>query len=299
MLDEPELFEQSVPRRLVHRDAVSEVLLTGFRRSSGIFRVGVQWPRGHSYYGAVAGRWHDPMLFAEGIRQVGLFLAHQELDVPLGSHFVTDNTWFTMTEKGARLADGPANIVLEVAFSEVVRRRGSVTAYAYDVTAYRDGERIGAGHLSAQVIADRIYRRLRGDRLGARPPAGVPSAVSPRLVGRSTGFDVVLAPGTPTVLRVDASHPVLFDHPVDHVPGMVLLEAARQKALAELGRPEGLLTDCAAAFTRYVEFNSPCLVKSSPPRRKAAGQYELAVDFEQEGAVVGSCRVGIEEGDRP
>ncbi|WP_281275492.1 AfsA-related hotdog domain-containing protein [Saccharothrix australiensis] len=28
--------------------------------------------------------------------------------------------------------------------------------------------------------------------------------------------------------RVDRRHPVLFDHPVDHVPGMALQEAGRQ-----------------------------------------------------------------------
>ena len=299
VLDEQELFEQSLPRRLVHRAAVSEVLLTGFQPDGDSFRVGAQWPRGHSYYGAVAGRWHDPMLFAEAVRQVGLFLAHEELGVPFGSHFVTDSTSFEMTEEGARLADGPANIVLEVTFGDVMRRRGTVTAYAYHVTAYRDGERIGAGHLSAQVIADRIYQRLRGDRLGARPPGTVPAAVNPQLVGRGVGFDVVLAPaptGATPMLRVDPRHPVLFDHPVDHVPGMVLLEAARQTALAELGCPEGLLTACAASFSRYVEFDSPCLITSSGPRPDADGEYELGVDFEQDRAVVGSCRVGIHTG---
>ncbi|WP_260845011.1 AfsA-related hotdog domain-containing protein [Streptomyces sp. SLBN-31] len=50
--------------------------------------------------------------------------------------------------------------------------------------------------------------------------------------------DVVLSPlGQPHrwQLRVDTRHPVLFDHIVDHVPGMLLIEAARQAATATLG----------------------------------------------------------------
>ncbi|MFE0106928.1 ScbA/BarX family gamma-butyrolactone biosynthesis protein [Streptomyces sp. NPDC059009] len=299
MPDEAELFEQTVPRTLVHRAAVSEVLLTGFRTAGDdAYRIGAQWSRGHSYYGSVAGRWHDPMLFAESIRQVALFLAHEALRVPLGSHFATDSTWFDMTEDGARIGSRPAHVSLDVTLRDVVRRRGVVKSYAVDVIAHRDGARVGSGHLSTQVIPPGVYERLRGGRLGARPSHVVPPSVRPQLVGREAELDVVLADG-PAVgvrtLRADASHPVLFDHPVDHVPGMVLMEAARQAALAELGRPDGLLLAGAASFDQYVEHDSPCLVTSSAPRQDATGRQQLSVEFRQAGERVGSCKVAIHQ----
>ncbi|MDQ8706880.1 ScbA/BarX family gamma-butyrolactone biosynthesis protein [Streptomyces sp. LHD-70] len=297
--EEPELFEQTVPRTLVHRAAVSEVLLTGFRPTGAdAYRVGAQWSRGHSYYGAVAGRWHDPMLFAESIRQIGLFLAHEALQVPLGAHFVTDTTSFEMTEDGARIGARPAHVCLDVMFRDVVRRGSSVKSYAYDVVAHRDGVPIGTGRLSAQIIAPGIYRRLRGERLGARPSHTVPAPLRPALVGRDAESDVVLADGPVggvRTLRADASHPVLFDHPVDHIPGMVLLEAARQAALAELGCPEGLLVSGSASFDRYVEYDSPCLVTSSAPCTDAAGHRQVDVDFRQSGVLAGTCRVAIHQ----
>ena len=39
-----------------------------------------------------------------------------------------------------------------------------------------------------------------------------------------------------TSLLIDATHPYFFDHPCDHVPGMLLLEGCVQLAQAALAR---------------------------------------------------------------
>lgn len=299
-IDEPELFEQTVPRTLVHRAAIAEVLLTGVRHcTEDTFRIGAQWSRGHSYYGAVAGRWHDPMLFAEAIRQAGLLLAHDVLAIPLGFSFLTDTMSFDIAEEGAELGRGPAHVVLEVLLHDVVRRRGVVSSYAYDVVAYRDGRRVGTGRVTAKCTNPTVYRRLRGDHAGAVPSRVLPQAISPELVGRTCEFDVVLAadPHAGTrVLRADPDHPVLFDHPVDHLPGMVLMEAARQAALAALRRPNGLLVACDATFRNYVEFDSPCLISTSEPEPEGHGRKALCVEFHQAGSAVAACRVVVHDG---
>ncbi|MER5218705.1 ScbA/BarX family gamma-butyrolactone biosynthesis protein [Streptomyces sp. NPDC002838] len=297
---EQDLFEQSVPRALVHRAAISEVLLTGVRRcSEDTFRLGAQWSRGHSYYGAVAARWHDPMLFAESIRQVGLLLAHEALDIPLGFSFLTNTMSFDVTEESARLGRGPAHVVLDVRLHSVVRRKNVVSAYAYDVVGYRDGWPIGSGSVTANVVSPAIYRRLRGDRAGATAPRDLPNGMMPELVGRTCEFDVVLsARSTDGVreLRADADHPVLFDHPLDHIPGMVVMEAARQSALAALGFPEGLLVGCDAVFHKYVEFDSPCHVSTLGIDRSTSNTHSLSVQFHQAESLVATCRVVVHDG---
>ncbi|QMV06648.1 hypothetical protein GJU35_13800 [Streptomyces lincolnensis] len=66
-------------------------------------------------------------------------------------------------------------------------------------------------------------------------------------------------------MRVDTSHPLLFDRPDDHVPGMVLLEAARQAAAAVTpgdGTPYPLSME--NTFDRYVEFDTPCWIEATP-----------------------------------
>ncbi|WP_433343495.1 ScbA/BarX family gamma-butyrolactone biosynthesis protein [Streptomyces sp. CA-253872] len=300
--DDPELFEQTVPRSLVHRAAVSEVLLTGRRSTPDAHHIGAQWSRGHGFYGVVDGRWHDPMVFGETLRQACLLLAHEALDVPMDFSFLTESTSFEVSEAGMRLSrpSGPAHVVFEMRLEEVKRRAGVVSSYAYGVIAQREGVRVGSGRLGGKCISPAVYRRLRADRLEAVPPRTPVEPVDPRLVGRDSAADVVLGASVregARPLRIAAEHPVLFDHAVDHVPGMVLMEAARQAALLALGTPRGLLVACAARFLRYVEFDSPCLVSADPPEREEAGRRALTVRFHQDGTEVGSCRVAIHAAD--
>lgn len=296
-LGAPELFQQTVPRRLVHRSAVSEVLVTGVRQGpESTHQVGAQWPRGHSFYGPIAGRWHDPMIFAETIRQACVLLAHQTLGIPLAHKFLTVKHSFAILAKGVHLASRPADVMLEISLHDVVRRGHNVSSFACSIDAYRDGEPIGTGDSAARCVSPTVYQRLRGHRLDAVASRSMPSPVPPESVGRKRACDVVL--GLPCgdgnwVLRFDASHPVLFDHPVDHVPGMVLMEAARQAALLSVDAPNGLLLACAADFRRYIEFDTPCVVSAHAPQRVAPGMHVQTITFHQARALAGSCRVTV------
>ncbi|MER6128787.1 ScbA/BarX family gamma-butyrolactone biosynthesis protein [Streptomyces sp. NPDC001795] len=293
----PELFLQSVPRALVHRAAVSEVLVTGLQRvSDDHFRVGVQWPRSHSYYGRVAGRWHDPMLLGESIRQALLIISHQAYEVPLGHKFLSSSLTYGIEPDGARLTERPAHILLDVRCGNIKRRGRTIAAVDLDVDCRRDGILIGSGGISAQCVPETSYRRLRGDRADNVPGLPMPDAVTPQLVGRTSVFDVVL--GDTNIdrvwtLRYDRDHPVLFDHPVDHVPGMVLMEAARQASLAALDRPDGLIVSCDSAYAKYVEFDSACLVTATPRPATDGGPRSVSVSFNQGGATVATCEVRI------
>ncbi|MCZ9341344.1 adhesin, partial [Streptomyces sp. TRM76130] len=89
-------------------------------------------------------------------------------------------------------------------------------------------------------------------------------------------------------LRVNWAHPTLFDHPTDHVPGMLLLETARQAAQRLAGPGTVLVATMTNHFHRYVEFDAPCLVRA---RLSAAGTgtHEVRVAAEQNGAVAYEC----------
>ncbi|MFD5103292.1 ScbA/BarX family gamma-butyrolactone biosynthesis protein [Streptomyces albidochromogenes] len=296
-VEAPELFLQTVPRTLVHRAAVSEVLVTGIQRiDADHFRVGAQWPRSHSYYGPVANRWHDPMLLAESIRQALLLISHQAYDVPIGYQFLSHTVAHDMTAEGALLTGRPAHVLLDVRCSDIKRRGRTVSAYSAQIESRRDGRVIGSGAVTMACMAPAVYSRVRGDKAQSSPQRALPEAVTPELVGRRRTSDVVIcATGVERVwtLRTDQNHPVLFDHPVDHVPGMVLMEAARQAALAVLQEPEGLAVACDATFDQYVEFDSACLVTANTEPAEMAGPRTVSVRFDQGGATVATCRVKV------
>jgi 2-oxo-3-(phosphooxy)propyl 3-oxoalkanoate synthase len=284
LLREPVSFQQTVPRLLVHRAAVSEVFITDLRiADERTSHIGAQWPRAHSFFGPKM-QLHDPMLLAETIRQATLVVAHQAFGVAHDAHFVLLELTYDVHEEGLRLGQGPANVTLVGHVTDVRRRKNSVAGMSLEYDCYRDGERVAGGTVRWRCVSGASYARVRGDHHNAgHTSATEPTPVAPHLVGRHHESDVVLGasplPDT-WLLRVDTGHPVMFDHMVDHVPGMMVVEAARQAAQLLTGRPD-LVPACGAfKYARYIELDEPCIV-----RAESCGDGVVTVIFEQSGSV--------------
>lgn len=283
-------FTQTVPRHLVHRAALSEVFVTDLRVvGDNEFLVGAQWPRRHSFLGPRTRTSHDPMLFVECCRQAGLLVSHCVLDVPLNFHIMSHSKTFAVKAEGFRTTDRPVDVVLHVSHRDVRRRGKSLTA-TMDFDCYRDGLHIASSSERWSSVSSATYRRLRGDHFAATPfQAEKLPTVDPALVGRERPEDVLLAE-TPLrnvwALQFDPDHPVLFDHPVDHVPGMVMLEGVRQAALVMVGDPRALPVRSEFDFASYVEFDEPCLIiaDEDPPARE--GTRVVSVTLQQDGSTV-------------
>ncbi|MET8944891.1 ScbA/BarX family gamma-butyrolactone biosynthesis protein [Streptomyces sp. NPDC004542] len=257
----------TVPKEFVHRASVSEVMLTDWSRlDDDRFTVAAQWPRGHSFFANVDG-CHDPLIAAETIRQAGILLAHAEYEVPLGHHFLVSDLSVNVDPQHIRVDWTPATLDLRVTCSEVKWRGDELVGFRISVEIHREGCLAATGGGSLTTIAPKVYQRLRARHLpeNGRPQViGLTAPEPPQLVGRTSPMDVVLSPIGEShrwQLRVDTRHPVLFEHMVDHVPGMVLLEAARQAAAATLGHAS-LPFDITSEFTRYVELDAPCMIEA-------------------------------------
>ncbi|QNP65984.1 ScbA/BarX family gamma-butyrolactone biosynthesis protein [Streptomyces genisteinicus] len=231
-------FLQPVTRELVHRTAVAEVFVTdGVRTGANTFSVAAQWPRDHALYHPDENGLNDPLLCAETLRQAYFFGAHTYFGVPLGSRFIGQDVSFEITDPAAlRVGAVPAAVVLHGTWTEEHDRRGRRAGARLDVTFTVDGRPCGRGHTRGLMVDDRRYGLLRGRPAtaeGAVSPRSVPDArtVGPGRVGRLRWKDCVLQRdrfGRRWGLRVDRDHAVLFDHPTDHVPLMVMLEGFRQ-----------------------------------------------------------------------
>ncbi|MFE3185861.1 ScbA/BarX family gamma-butyrolactone biosynthesis protein [Streptomyces violascens] len=269
----------TVPKEFVHRVAVAEVLLTDWgRRDATHFSVTAQWPRGHSFFGPVGGTHYDPLMVTETIRQAGTLLAHAEFNVPLDHQFVIQDLRVSVRPEHARVGSTPAGVEVEVTYTELRQRRighaGSIEA-----VILRDGEIVATGSAIYTCTSPAVYKRVRGNRglCGDRPQLQLTAPVSPQSVGRMSPMDVVLSPTQDDgrwQLRVDTRHPVLFDHPVDHIPGMVLIEAARQATTAVLNRSALLPLRIENTFQHYTELDTPCIIEA---RQVPATMNEVAV----------------------
>lgn len=99
-------------------------------------------------------------------------------------------------------------------------------------------------------------------------------------------------------MLVDPAHPFFFEHALDHVPSMMLIEAGRQLGIAVshlfLGVPLDTAfapTNIKAEFTEYAELDAPVSIGSSVTdkniRRGRLVSMVLEGEFQQLGRTIG------------
>ncbi|EOM74738.1 ScbA/BarX family gamma-butyrolactone biosynthesis protein [Rhodococcus rhodnii] len=286
-------WERTVERSLVHRAAVAEVLLTdsGPTDDTDTHWVAAQLPRLHGFYRPVAGV-HDPMLLVEAFRQSASMLGHRVHDVPSGHAFVISALRFTCEAAALRMRDVPARLAMRATFSDVAQRGGTVAGFALAADLFLDDRPAGSAGGYCAVMNPEAYSRMRGGRTST-PRIAIRIDPAPAAdVGVARPADVVVGPrrGDEWPIRVDITHPVLFDHPSDHLPGMVTLEAIRQACRMHEGRPHALIQSFDISFHRFVELDAAAFVSVRPTGEPGV----LRARVEQDGAVCASGRVQLD-----
>ncbi|MEU6996026.1 ScbA/BarX family gamma-butyrolactone biosynthesis protein [Streptomyces sp. NPDC046465] len=253
-----------MPRQYVHRAAHAEVFLTGHEKTGeNTYAVGGQWPRAHTYFTTADGRSHDHLQVCETFRQTGIYLAHTEHGVPLDHHFVMQGMTVSTHPERLAIQYTPTDLTINTTF---VRRGPNFTA---SFTVINDHRVIATGRGDFTCVTPAAYRRIRTNPHLAPTLNDLhysPTNQDPTVFGRTHSHDLVLAPTHQPhtwLLNPDPRHPVLFDHNGDHIPGMVLIEAARQSAHPHLP-PHALPTHSHTEWHRYVELATPCYITAVP-----------------------------------
>ena len=232
-------YDRPVARESVHKSASTEVLLTDARHlGEDRFAVAARLPReqfitaDHPGEGAL-----DPVLLAEAARQAAIHLSHRFHDIPLGHPFVLGEVAVELDEPLPPSAD--ATLQARCRRTAGNPRR---VCLGLDATVWAAGRAAGRARVLWEAMEPRRYAVLR-KRGAAQPPvvsgpahaaAAGAAPLPPARVGLWRDRDVLLASDTERSgrwwLKLDPGHPVLFDHPSDHIPGMALVEAFRQAA---------------------------------------------------------------------
>ncbi|MEU2060927.1 ScbA/BarX family gamma-butyrolactone biosynthesis protein [Streptomyces sp. NPDC013455] len=267
--DRPQLIPK-VPQELVHKHASDEVLLTDWTtHGDDRHTVRAHWPRFHSFYWP-RNRRFDPLLFVETVRQTFPLLSHVAYGVPHGSHLVWDDFAFEIEPSAMQVPQAPADVVLEITCTDVRTRRGCLVSMSMHADVRVNGQYVGNAGTRFTNHSPAVYRRLRGthDLAGLRDRVlPLPPALPPATVGHCLPENVVLAATERAdrwQLRADLDHGILFDHPVDHAPGMLLLEALRQAAHANRPDAHSMVTAMSVSFTGWVELDAPTWVTVEP-----------------------------------
>lgn len=298
----PLTYGRTVDRALVHRAALAEVFLTDAQRvDEHRFLVAAQLPRAHPYYTDHLNGRLDPLLLLECCRQAETLAAHEYLGVPAGTAFLLSAWSLRMDTDPPATGAVPGELSIDVAISEPRWREGRLRALRYRMTPALDGTPLGEVSIRVGYVPADAHAALRTRQRGGAPPSSATVAAQGKdwpaaayRVGRADPANVVLAGarrsavGAAATLRVPTGHPSMFDHPLDHVPGMVLTEAARQIALLASDDRRGSLARTRVralqgTFARYVELDAPVTLTARIPDGDPSAPV-VAVRVEQAGA---------------
>lgn len=293
--------ESTATKRLVRKSFQDEALVTDWRPVSEMSQVvTARWPHQHSFY--TEGDRYSPLLVTETLRQALALLTHAAHDIPLDHRLGWGQirSAIDVEALGTNADADPAEVELLIVHTQVKRRRLGSVQLASQVEASRAGRPLGTASLEYTTHPPAIYDRLRGNYADSASAFAQAIPLTPPVpashVGRSDAHNVVLSPTSkPNAwqLRVDTSHSVLFDHPHDHIPGMVLLEAAAQAAQASAMPRAVVPAAFDTAFFRYVEFDQPCLITTEPLTQDSEGHMSIKVNAHQGQLPVFSCTVTI------
>ncbi|PZH05436.1 A-factor biosynthesis protein [Streptomyces sp. NTH33] len=308
-------FARTLPRELVHRAAVAEVFLTDAeRRSEDEVLLAAQLPRLHAFHDdTLAPRTHhDPFMLLEACRQAIFVVAHRCLGVPPGHKFLLRAVESDVLDLTALVPGStPTEAVIAARIEERLRSRSGMTGLrlAFGVTIR--GHPAMSARIDYSWTRPRDWARLRAGQRGALGLPGRPVALpgphaDAALVGRRDPANVVISPprttgdgGSAARLVARTTHPTLYDHWVDHVPGMLELEACRQLALTAavaagtLRTPTALPAGLSARFHRFAEMDLPLVCSTAPVLPGAAVECAL----HQLGAPVAEARIGFADRD--
>ncbi|MFE1763938.1 ScbA/BarX family gamma-butyrolactone biosynthesis protein [Streptomyces angustmyceticus] len=282
---EPLSWSRTVERELVHRTSVAEVLLTDVRPTgtAHVFRAAASWPRAHATFPRDGSQRHSPLILVETLRQLGLYVPLRHYAVPAAWHAVITDLYFRLSPADEPPARAGATEVTCRARVSAVRRRtdGTVAGLRLNATFAARGRTFGSGGGGVRFLDGARFSALRAGSAGGSSAArasGEGRRPSPARLTVNHPHDVVLALDGDGLLvsPADPRHPFFFDHLTDHVPGMVLLEAARQAASYRSG---GTLSRPSSGWlqaTRFTELAPPAHVLCT--RHRSACAFRIVQD---------------------
>lgn len=296
-------YSQTVARELVHKSSVAEVLLTSVAATPSTWLCHAQLPRRHSFHTDTLGvqsGYHDPLLVLEAFRQASIAASHVSYGLPLDVRHTVSYYELSLLDPAA-LKCGPhvLDLELDITVRSEFRRRPGRPVQGVEAmgVAIHEGKKVLELSGAFGWMSNALWKAIRA-RAGASWDAGPqPTPADPQIVGRTRPENVVIGAPVPLTggaasapIVVDVSHPTIFDHPLDHLPGGLIIEACRQLSLALMGSrsantmgPARLRCD----FQSFTELNAPTTVTVAPVA-------EDALSFRAEVTQSGQTRASVE-----
>ena len=257
-------YASTVPRHLVHRRSPADVLLTDFETVEVTHRAAVQLPTSHRTFAPVR-RTHDSLMVAEALRQAVSLFCHVDHGVPIDHVVLIEHFRFDIREP-LSVDDIDDSLVAESVTYDVSYASDRMDELTLSARLLNGTHVVASGTATVRPIDPEMFSQHRTPTM-ADPhfrhlPAGT-EVVPAAIVGRLDPADVVLARHTSDgtlVVAPDPRNMALFDHTTEYLPGVTMLEAARQALRLTTGIRELDFISLEVTFTGFAEWGNPCSV---------------------------------------
>ncbi|OIJ94653.1 ScbA/BarX family gamma-butyrolactone biosynthesis protein [Streptomyces colonosanans] len=261
-------WSRTVEREWVHRISVAEVLLTDVRSCGPLaFCAAAAWTRSHPTFPRGHDDRHSPWMVVETLRQLGIYIPLRHFDVPPTSRFLISDVSFRLdVAREPRAVHGASEITC-LATVGGIRTGGcgnTVTGLRMQVDFLAGGRTFAHAAGGARFLDAERYQALRPGAV-TTVAAGRGPRPQPAALGLESMSDVVVCLDGDRLLvdPADPRHPFFFDHGTDHVPGMALLEAARQAVALRSGGRLVRPVSCRMTASRFTEHTPPAVIHCS------------------------------------
>jgi hypothetical protein len=225
-----------------HRSTGADLLVKGLEQQDPTtWTVDVALPRSH-WLCHPSPSTIPLLLFVEAFRQAGITVCTTGMRLEPTIHFVISRLSIRTDEAIPFPRFGAAEYSATASFTTISYRKGAPDRLEVD---FEIGDTVSA-HFSARALRDADYRIVRR---GATP-------LGEQIVEDHESLLLDLTEGTSTLdatLGVNEADPFFFDHPVDHIPGMLLVHAAT--SLHALGAGAAA-TAVKAEFPNFAELRT-------------------------------------------
>lgn len=276
-------FTQTVPRELAHRRALGEVFIAdSIEVGADEFLVAMQVPRAHSLWFDRRTAYHDTLATLEASRQAAFVIVHRHLGVPIGPPFTLHRIAFRVLDLEGYRDDeaSPLDAMWHARVEDKQVHDDILVGMTLAGRLLVDGYPIATLEGDIAFVSRQDYEMVRAVQRARSERAGEPNAqaLHPALVGRFDERNVTIGDADAPAgeggevhypLAVNQRHPSFYDHPQDHVPGPLMLEAYRQAALLTAHRagalrsPVAAVTACDATFDAFCEHDAPATCSAS------------------------------------
>ena len=243
--------------------------------SDGRYVIAPQLLRSHIYFYDVINGYYDATLLLEIFRQVSICITHRFYTIPHSTKFIFNKAEFNILNdtflNNIRI---PIEVTIKVNVVDKKRKTVSIIGLNLDMSIYVDNCLCVIKSRDSTWMSDLVCKKLRNKPLISQNlqenkiENQILCSVKPPEVGHTFHRNVVIKELKDnfneiiTSLYIEQSYPGLFDHELDHVLGMVLIEMLKQTALIGIKKLLNIYAHRLELIECYVIFFAFCEIKT-------------------------------------